>query len=60
MPATPTDWHEELQQEGDVLYAQSACKVSMWVLENHGPKAVTGLLGDVAQGKDFNTLFLAQ
>ncbi|HEY3858760.1 MAG TPA: hypothetical protein VGM47_04005 [Gammaproteobacteria bacterium] len=57
MPATPTDWHEELQQEGDVLYAQSACKVSMWIFENHGPKAVTSLLGDVAQGKDFNTLF---
>jgi hypothetical protein len=57
MPATPTEWHEELQQEGDVLYSQSACKTNMWMAENGGSKAVTGLLDKVAQGQDFAKLF---
>ncbi|HEY1772723.1 MAG TPA: hypothetical protein VGH91_05980 [Gammaproteobacteria bacterium] len=57
MPATPTEWQEELQQEGDVLYAQSACKTNMWIIENGGPKAVTGLLDKLAQGQDFSKLF---
>lgn len=57
MPATPTEWQQELQTEGDVLYAQSACKVDMWIYQNGGPKAVTGLLDKVAQGQDFDKLF---
>jgi hypothetical protein len=56
MPATSTEWQEELQQEGDVLYAQSACKVDMWMVENGGPKAVTGLLAKLSQGQDFAAL----
>ena len=57
MPATPSEWQQELQQEGNLLYAQSACKVDMWMVENGGPKAVTALLGKVAQGQDFDKLF---
>lgn len=57
MPAMPSEWQQELQQEGDVLYAQSACKVNMWMMQNGGPKAVTGLLDRIAQGQDFSTLF---
>ncbi|HEX4300317.1 MAG TPA: hypothetical protein VH327_05545 [Gammaproteobacteria bacterium] len=57
MPATPTEWQEELQQEGDMLYAQSACKTVMWMMEHGGPKAVTGLVDKVAQGQDFTQLF---
>jgi len=60
MPATPTEWQEEIQQEGDVLYAQSACKVDMWMVEHGGPKAVTGLLDEVAQGQDFAKLIPSQ
>lgn len=56
MPATPSDWQQELQQEGDVLYAQSACKTAMWMAQNGGAKAVTGLLDKLAQGQDFATL----
>ena len=56
MPATPSDWQQELQQEGDVLYAQSACKTVMWMDQNGGPQAVTGLLDKLAQGQDFATL----
>ena len=60
MPATPSEWQQELQTEGDVLYAQSACKVDMWIFQNGGPKAVTGLLAKVAQGQDFDKLFPPQ
>lgn len=56
MPATPSEWVQELQTEGDVLYAQSACKVDMWMVENGGPKAVASLLDKVARGQDFNAL----
>ena len=60
MPASPNDWQEELQQEGNVLYAQSACKVNMWMMENGGQKGVTALLDKVAQGQDFNKLIPPQ
>lgn len=59
MPATPSEWQQELQQEGDVLYAQSACKVDMWMERNGGPKAATVLLEKIAQGQDFEKLFPA-
>ena len=60
MPATPSEWQDELQQEGNVLYAQSACKVSMWMMENGGSKGVTALLDKVALGQDFNKLIPPQ
>jgi hypothetical protein len=60
MPATPGEWQQELQTEGDVLYAQSACKVNMWMMESGGPKAVTALLDKVAQGQDFDKLIPPQ
>ena len=60
MPATPSEWQEELQQEGNVLYAQSACKVNMWMMENGGPKGITTLLDKIAQGQDFNNLIPPQ
>jgi hypothetical protein len=57
MPATLTDWQDEMQQEGSTaLYAQSACKTVMWMEQNGGPKAVGALLDKVAQGQDFATL----
>ena len=56
MPATPSDWQQELQQEGDVLYAQSACKTVMWMDQHGGSQAVTTLLDKLAQGQDFATL----
>ena len=59
MPATPSDWQLELQQEGDVLYAQSACKVEMWMMRNGGSKSAVALLDKVAQGQDFDKLFPA-
>ncbi|HSN17035.1 MAG TPA: hypothetical protein VLV87_02400 [Gammaproteobacteria bacterium] len=59
MPATPSEWQQELQQEGDVLYAQSACKVDMWMMRNGGPKAAVTLVDKVAQGQDFSKLFPA-
>lgn len=60
MPATPSEWQQELQTEGDVLYAQSACKVDMWMVQHGGPKAATDLLAKVAQGQDFDQLIPPQ
>lgn len=57
MPATPSEWNEELEQEGDVLYAQSACKTVMWMQNQGGPHAVTTLLAQVSQGLTFDSLF---
>lgn len=60
MPATPSEWQEEMQQEGPTaLYAQAACKVDMWMARNGGSKAATDLLAKVAQGEDFAKLFPA-
>ena len=56
MPATPEDWRDELQQEGDVLYAQSACKTWMWTQEHGGGAGVSALLDKLAAGQDFTAL----
>ena len=56
MPATPEDWRDGLQQEGDLLYAQSACKTWMWVGSNGGGKGVSTLLDKLAAGQDFANL----
>lgn len=61
MPGTPSEWQEEMQQEGSTaLYAQSACKVDMWMTRNGGPKAATDLLAKIAAGQEFNKLFPAE
>lgn len=60
MPANPSEWQEELQTEGDILYAQSACKVNMWMVQNGGPKAATDLLAKIAEGQNFNQLIPPQ
>lgn len=57
MPATPSEWNDELQQEGDVLYAQSACQTYMWMESHGGPTAITGLLTKVSDGQDFAALY---
>ncbi len=57
MPATPSEWQEELEQEGDVLYAQSACQTVMWMDSHGGAQAVTDLLAKVGAGQEFGTLF---
>jgi hypothetical protein len=57
MPATPSEWQDELQQEGDVLYAQSACQTVMWVGSHGGSSAVTALLTKVASGTTFQDAF---
>ena len=56
MPGTPEEWQGELQQEGDVLYAQSACKTWMWVESHGGGAGVAGLLDKLAAGQDFTAL----
>lgn len=57
MPATPTEWRDEMQQEGSTaLYAQAACKTVSWMDQHGGPQAVTGLLDKVAHGEDFAAL----
>ncbi|MGE5625447.1 MAG: hypothetical protein ACM3ZT_07860 [Bacillota bacterium] len=57
MPATPSEWRDELEQEGDVLYAQSACKTVMWMDSHGGPHAVADLLTQVSRGQAFDSLF---
>ena len=56
MPATPEDWRDELRQEGDVLYAQSACQTWMWVESHGGGAGVAVLLDKLAAGQDFTVL----
>lgn len=56
MPATPEEWRDELQQEGDILYAQSACKAWMWIEEHGGGAGVSALLDKLAAGQDFAAL----
>src|SRR5579863_7732811 len=57
MPATPSEWRDELEQEGDVLYAQSACQTVMWIQSHGGPPGVAALLGKLADGQPFDTLY---
>lgn len=57
MPETPEDWRDELQQEGDVLYAQAACQTDYWMLGNGGPPAVPRVLARVAGGESFDTIY---
>jgi hypothetical protein len=38
------------------LYAKAACRVWTWVSENGGPSSISKLIGDVAQGGDFDIL----
>lgn len=56
MPQTPEDWRDELQQEGDILYAQSACETWMWVEHSGGGPGVSALLDKLAAGQDFTAL----
>ncbi len=56
MPATPEDWRDALQQQGDLLYAQSACKTWTWAQSHGGGAGVSALLDKLAAGQDFAAL----
>ncbi len=57
MPVTPEDWSSSLQQEGQVMYARSACQTDIWMESHGGPPAVTALLAKLAAGQSFDSLY---
>lgn len=59
LPEQSDLWQQRVQQF-DYLKAAAACRVDLWMVAHGGPKAVTALLDQVAQGQDFASLFPAQ
>lgn len=57
MPVTPDDWNASLREEGQVMYARSACQTDIWMEAHGGPAGVVALLSKVSTGKSFDSLY---
>jgi hypothetical protein len=57
MPVTPEDWNQALMEQGNTLYASSACQVDVWLESHGGPSGIAALLAKVSQGQDFDSLY---
>lgn len=57
MPVTPEDWNASLREEGQVMYARSACQTDIWMEAHGGSAGITGLLAKLGQGQDFDSLY---
>ena len=57
MPVTPEDWNSALQEQGQTLYARSACQTDIWMESHGGPAGIVGLLTKLTQGQAFESLY---
>jgi hypothetical protein len=56
LPEEADLWQERVQQF-DYLNAAAACRVDLWMIAHGGSQAVTALLGKLADGQSFDTLY---
>ena len=57
MPVTPEDWNSALQEQGQMLYARSACQTDIWMESHGGPGGVVSLLAKLADGQSFESVY---
>jgi hypothetical protein len=55
LPTTRSAWTHGAAN--DNLYAKAACRVSRWIADKGGPRAVIDLISQVAQGRDFDSAY---